>query len=270
MLGFATIALYLFYFAYRYNVLYVSNSSIDTQGKVYIQGLQHLTVGCYLMIVCLIGLFAIGTANGRVAIGPLVLEVLFLVFLVLYHISLKSAMEPLINYLPKNLEAEQEALLSQEHKLSKPEDPFIQNSPSGQDGIDGASTTVDSAEKGLANGSGNTSIPAHMKGNFIARYFRPDKYCDFATMRKLVPSGHEATTYPPEVERDAYLHPSIKAPIPQLWIPRDDLGVSRQEVLHSSKVIPITDEEAWLDEKNKLQWDVDKGQPPIYKEKIYF
>ena len=233
-------------------------------------------MGCYLLIVCLIGLFAIGTANGKVAIGPLVLEIIFLVFLVLYHVSLKSAMRPLVNYLPKNLEAEEEALLSQENpKLGngKSEDPFtIAPSHSGQDGLDGASTTVDSAEKGMANGNGNGNLaaPPPMKGNFLTRFLRPDIYADYESLRKLVPTGHAATEYPPEIERDAYLHPSVKEPVPQLWIPRDQLGVSTQEVMHTSKVIPITDEEAWLDDKGKLRWDMEKGQPPIYQEKIYF
>lgn len=273
VLGFACIGLYLFYFAYRYNVLYVSNSEIDTQGKAYTQALQHLTVGCYFLIVCLIGLFAIGTANGQVAIGPLVLEIIFLVFLILYHLSLNKAMEPLIEYLPKNLEAEEEALLSQEHpKLGKPtEDPFkngIQPSssaPDGVDGIDQETTNVDT-EKGLMGSE--SSLPPK-QGNFIVRYFRPDKYSSYTTLRKLVPNYQE-TSYPPEVERDAYLHPAISAQLPLLWIPRDVLGVSKQEIYHSSKVIPITDEDAWLDEKNKIHWDDDKGRPPIYKEKIYF
>jgi hypothetical protein len=46
--------------------------------------------------------------------------------------------------------------------------------------------------------------------------------------------------------------------------------VSKQEVKHSARVIPITDEDAWLDDKNKIHWDVDKGVPPIFEEKIYY
>lgn len=268
VLGFACIALYLFYFAYRYNVLYVSNSQIDTQGRAYTQALRHLTVGCYFLMVCLIGLFAIGTANGQIAIGPLVLEIILLVFTVLYHLSLNKAMEPLISYLPKNLEAEEEALLSEEHpKLGEPaEDPFNGSHPSGstQGGADG--TNVD-AEKGLSR-SATTTAPK--QGNFLVRYLRPDKYSDYAALRKLVPSSHETATYPPEVERDAYLHPAISSQPPMLWIPRDFIGVSKQEIEHTLKVIPITDEDAWLDEKNKIHWDDDKGRPPIFKEKIYF
>jgi hypothetical protein len=269
VLGFATIGLYLFYFAYRYNMLYVSNANIDTQGKAYALALQHITVGCYLLVVCLIGLFAIGTAANRVALGPLILMIILLVFMILYHISLHNALSPLINYLPKNLEAEEQSLLPSEpikhddHVGEHPEDIAATNS-----GKNGNSNfpDVDAAEKGL------TTAPAtsEKKPNLIMKWFRPDKYDGYWQLRRLVPEAHETTQYPPEVERDAYFHPAITSQPPLLWIPRDRLGVSKQEVKHSARVIPITDEDAWLDDKNKIHWDIDKGVPPIFEEKIYY
>ncbi|KAI9824227.1 MAG: hypothetical protein M1832_002034 [Thelocarpon impressellum] len=63
--------------------------------------------GVYLGEVCLIGLFAIGKAP-----GPLVLEVVLLVFTVLYHFSLNAALDPMLQYLPKTLATEEEALLT--------------------------------------------------------------------------------------------------------------------------------------------------------------
>ncbi|KAF4159817.1 hypothetical protein CNMCM6936_009175 [Aspergillus lentulus] len=269
VLGFATIGLYLFYFAYRYNMLYVSNANIDTQGKAYARALQHITVGCYLLVVCLIGLFAIGTAANRMALGPLILMIIFLVFMILYHISLHNALSPLINYLPKNLEAEEQSLISSEpikHGDSVGEHPDdITATDAGKNG-NGSFPDVDAAEKGL------TTAPAtsEKKPNLIVKWFRPDKYDGYWQLRRLVPQAHETTQYPPEVERDAYFHPAITSQPPLLWIPRDKLGVSKQEVKHSARVIPITDEDAWLDDKNKIHWDVDKGVPPIFEEKIYY
>jgi hypothetical protein len=245
----------------------VSNSAVDTQGLIYPRALQHLLVGCYLSIVCLIGLFAIGTSSQRIALGPLVLMIIFLVFAVLYHVSLNAALEPLIKYLPKNLEAEEEALLMEAHPTTDGSNT-VGNVGSARNRHDNGVEAVDSAEKGIIP---PTALPApHKKPNLFMKFLRPDKYTDYATLRRLVPTHLDVPEYPPEVERDAYLHPSITSKLPLLWIPRDEAGVSKQEVHHTSQVMPITDEEAWFDEKNKLQWNIEKGRPPIYEEKIYY
>ncbi|EER24217.1 hypothetical protein D8B26_002414 [Coccidioides posadasii str. Silveira] len=247
VMGFATIGLYLFYLAYRYNMLYVTNANIDTKGMVYPRALQHTTVGCYLLIVCLIGLFAIGTASDRRALGPMILMIIFGVFTIIYHYSLIQAVTPLLNYLPKNLETEDDGPLSPQpsHQEAGPSD----------------------AEKGMSNGTAEPPMP---KVNPIVKFFQPQIYANYQTLRKLVPHDFADTTYPPEIEKNAYYHPSIGSTPPLLWIPRDAGGISKQEVAHSSRVIPITDEDAFIDDNGKISWNEEKGVPPIYKEKIYY
>ena len=278
VMGFGTIGLYLFYFAYRYNLLYVSNSTIDTQGRCYTRALQQLTVGCYLSMVCLIGLFAIGTGANTMALGPLILMIIFLVFVILFHLSMNSAMEPLLNFLPKNLEAEEEGLLAAEKAnistlnensktddMSGPGGSLSASRDSGVANVDNSLGNVDTAEKGLTE----TSTPAP-KPNFLTKFLRPDLYHNYHQLRKLVPNPTDVPTYPAEVERDAYCHPAVSSHPPLLWIPRDPLGVSAQEVAHTSRVIPITDEDAYLDENCKIQWNEEKGEPPIYEEKVTY
>ncbi|KAL4907575.1 hypothetical protein BDW74DRAFT_166891 [Aspergillus multicolor] len=265
VLGFATIGLYLFYFAYRYNLLYVSNANIDTQGKAFARGLQHILVGCYLLVVCLIGLFAIGAGGNPISVGPLVLAIILLVTMVIYHVSLNSALDPLINYLPKNLEAEEEALLSREATVANGTNGEYDGTATASAADGHAADNVDSAEKGLS-----LATPADPKASFLAKYLRPDKYAGYRQLRTLVPNGAETVAYPPEVERNAYYHPAIGAQAPLLWIPRDEMGISAQEVAHTSRVIPITDEDAWLDEKNHIVWNIEKGVPPIFEEKIHY
>ncbi|KAJ6098756.1 hypothetical protein N7467_000291 [Penicillium canescens] len=277
VMGFGTIGLYLFYFAYRYNLLYVSNANIDTQGRCYPRGLQHLTVGCYLLMVCLIGLFAMASGSNQIAVAPLILEIIFLVFVILYHISMNGAMEPLLNYLPKNLEAEEEALLAAEKTTFNPDEKSqsddtnvpasstIAPRDSGVADVNNGVGNVDSAEKGLTEAP---STPP--KANIFTKFLRPDRYNSYHELRKLVPTTEIMPTYSAEAESDAYYHPSITAQAPLLWIPRDPLGVSSQEVTHTMRVIPITDEDAWLDENCKISWNVDKGEPPIYEEKIAY
>ncbi|KAJ5757788.1 uncharacterized protein N7511_006482 [Penicillium nucicola] len=268
VMGFGTIGLYLFYFAYRYNFLYVSNANIDTQGRCYTRGLQHLTVGCYLLMVCLIGLFAMASGANQIAVGPLILEIIFLVFVILYHISMNGAMEPLLNYLPKNLEAEEEALLAAEKSNFKSDEQSDDmRAPTGSTVAvpDNGVGNVDSAEKGL---TGTPSTPP--KANIFTKFFQPGRYNSYHELRKLVPTSEHMPTYSAEAERDAYSHPSISSQAPLLWIPRDSLGISSQEVAHTMRVIPITDDESWLDENCKIQWNIEKGEPPIYEEKIAY
>lgn len=243
VLLFAAIGLYLFYLAFRYNLLFVNNAQIDTQGRVYPKALGHLFVGIYISEVCIIGLFAIGCGAGKGAIGPLILMILFLVFTVVYHGALNSALKPCIDYLPKSLEAEERRLMDDDSMID---------------------------EKGT-NGDHSTDlgVAPHKKPNFITKFLKPHIYNDYATMRRLVPRDIHVQ-YEPEEEENAYYAPSITSPSPLLWIPRDPLGISRQEVADTSKVIPITDEGAELDSKGKIVWDSESGRPPIWQPTPYY
>jgi calcium permeable stress-gated cation channel len=254
ILGFATIGLYLFYFAYRYNLLYVNTAKIDTKGLVYPRALQHVTVGCYLAIICLIGLFGI-----QAAAGPLILMVIFGIFCVLYHVSLNSALNPVLYYLPRSLESEEENLLHAE-----------------EGALQARAADTHSIEKPGVNGSGAAETdkglptpPPHKKPGMFAKFFHPDLYTDYATMRRLVPRDFAPIEYSEGVAKEAYHHPAITDRPPLLWVPRDQAGVSRQECAHTSQIIPMTDEGAYLDEKGKLVVVKDETAP-IFEEKIYF
>jgi calcium permeable stress-gated cation channel len=252
VLGFATIGLYFFYFAYRYNILFVADINIDTKGRVYPRALQHLFVGLYVAELCLIGLFAIGTGSSKGAIGPLVLMILFLVFTALYQVSLNSALEPLINYLPKSIDAEERRLLALEHG----------------DVENGEHNGVAGKEGGIAEAhAANGELPApHKKPNFFMKWLRPDIYNDYATMRRLVPKDIHIQVAPQD-EDNAYFNPAVTSSTPLLWIPRDTMGISKQEIRDTKPIIPITDEGAYLDDKSKVVWDAQDGRPPIYQEK---
>ncbi len=257
VLGFATIGLYLIYLAYRYNLLFVFNSNVDTKGLVYPRALQQTTTGIYLAIICMIGLFAVSKAW-----GPLILMIIYLIFAALFHISLNSAVDPLLYALPKSLAAEEDALLALE-------DGHTGNNTDHMADNKGTHITAKDSVGSDSNGKGLPPAP-HKQPNFLSKFLFPHKYTDYHTLRRLVPRGFAEITYNPEVERDAYYHPAISSPTPVLWIPRDEMGVSRQECRHSSKVIPMTDEMAGFDHKGNMVWDHESARPPIYQEKVYY
>ena len=257
ILGFATIALYLIYLAYRYNLLFVFGCNIDTKGLVYPRALQQTTTGIYLSVLCMIGLFAI-----RAAAGPLVLMIVFLIFMILFHVSLNAAIDPLLTFLPKTLDAEEESLLA------------LEDGHTNDDSTVNEKRTHVAAQPTLGRSSETSTgkilpSPPHKKPNFLSKWLFPHKYTDYHTLRRLVPRGFAEIVYDRITERDAYYHPAIASKTPLLWVPSDRIGVSDQECRHSSKVIQMTNEGAHFDDKNKLVWDQESGRPPIYQEKVY-
>ena len=245
------------YFAFRYNLLFVFNVDVDTKGLVYPRALQQLTVGIYIGLICLIGLFGINQAA-----GPAVLMVIFLIGSILFHVSLNGAVTPLIDALPRSLEVEEQHLLALE---SGHADSSTTSPTSGDPDKTGVAVTSASS----TNGGATTLPPPHKKPSLFAKFLRPEKYTDYATLRRMVPRDFAEITYSEAVERSAYHHPSITSQAPMLWVPRDSMGISRQEVAHTSKVIPISDEGASLDDKGKIVWDTDT-KPPFFEDKVYY
>ena len=250
--------MFLIYLATRYNLLFVNNTNIDTKGLVYPRALQQTTTGVYLCILCMIGLFAINQA-----VGPLVLMIIFLIFIILFHVSLNSAIEPLLYNLPKSLESEEESLLTLDVEMGH-------ERVASEKGADLATEPLRNNMSSSTNGGVKGLPPApHKKPNFLTKWLFPNKYTDYETLRRLVPRAFADIDYSPETERNAYYNPAVASPAPLLWIPRDTMGVSRQEVRHTAKVIPITDEGAGFMEKGGLTIDTEQ-RPPIYQEKIYY
>ncbi|KAK4199435.1 hypothetical protein QBC40DRAFT_82355 [Triangularia verruculosa] len=261
MLGWATVAMFLFYFAWRYNVFFVTDTQIDTRGLIYPKALKQLFVGLYLAEICMIGLFATSTSP-----GPAILMLAFLIFTVLFHISLNNALDPLLYNLPMSLLAEEESVrLLDGPGSSQTNGKFAEEHDLNGDGI------VESAEEQVAHSrAARKAMASHGKGNFLTRFLKPWIYADYATLRNLVPRHVPVQQYAPEIIENAYNPPSVNSSVPLLWIPSDAAGVSKQEIAHTSKIIPITDEGCTLDEKGKLVWDEEGTRPPVWEEKIYY
>ncbi len=103
ILGFAFIGFTVIYVTYRYNILYVYSSELDTRGLHYPRALKHTLTGVYLAEICMVGLFGL-----RQAFGPLVMMFGLLIFTFLVHLSLSDALSPLLFNLPRTLAVEEE------------------------------------------------------------------------------------------------------------------------------------------------------------------
>ncbi|KAF2671970.1 DUF221-domain-containing protein [Microthyrium microscopicum] len=247
--GLSALGLFLFYFAYRYNILYVYTTGPDTKGLLYPRALQQLFVGLYLAEICLVALIAVALgSNVKAGIGPLILGILLVIVTALYHISLNAALAPLLAYLPKSLDAEERLAANILHKNGSIDE---------KNDLEGVDSTI------LA--------PKHPRPNMLTKFLKPHIYCDYATMRRLMPKTEvnpDEEEINPALANDAYLAPGVWNELPRLIVPRDPTGISGQEVRESGKVVPITDAGATLDEKNKMVLDNEKMHELYFKEKV--
>ncbi|RXG49930.1 hypothetical protein VDGE_00624 [Verticillium dahliae] len=256
MLFWSTVGIGCFYMAYRYNILFVTDTNIDTRGLIYPRALKQLTCGVYLAEICMIGMFSVKKAP-----GPVVIAVVLLVLTILGHITFASALNPLLYSLPRTLQVEEELLLTGD----------VEAAAAGTNGEGAAGTQSKAAIfKKVLPGNGDNVV--EKRGNIITRWLKPWIFADYHTLRALVPRDlvDVDQLYTEQVEKDAYFPPSVTSATPLLWIPEDKAGVSRDEIIQTSKVIGITDEGCTLDDKNKLQWDAEGARPPIWDEKIYY
>lgn len=265
--GFAFIGCLLFYLAFRYNILFVTDTAVDTHGLIYPRALKQLLVGVYLAELCLIGLFA-----SSVMIGPMVMMIIFLVFTILFTISLFSALNPLLYNLPQSLQVAEESAHNAQADLEAV-------APGSGPTTNPKSQLHDAGKPGGIQNKAVTAAPetetAHSgkKPNLFMKWLKPWVYADYATLRKLVPQDGPTdinAIYPPEVVKNAYFPPSIGDKTPLLWIPEDPAGISKQEVHDTGKVIPITDEGATMDNQGKIHWDAETARPPVWEEKISY
>lgn len=301
-LGFAAIGFYLVYLSYRYNLIYVYDSEVDTKGLLYPRALKQMLTGVYLAEICLLGLFGIGGSA-----GPLILIIILLVFTVLVHFSLSEALGPLLFNLPKTLAIEEDdeklpGKGSQNDNMDRvdldqdfdfgPQDSDIhetvihgEQQSRAVEGAEGAVNFVSSSLKAIILSKFKTSAKTdsyvgkvnflsrwispdpNIKPNFLIKWLHPEIYADYTILRQMLPPDMPDPVLPEDYLSRAYYPPNMVAPAPVLWIPRDAGGVSQQEVAHTSKVIQITDEGAYLDEKNRIITDLE-GPSPVIIEKI--
>ncbi|KAK5123959.1 hypothetical protein LTR85_002156 [Meristemomyces frigidus] len=247
VLGFATIGIFLYYLSYRYNLLYVRQTKVDTKGEAYKRALQQIPTGIYLAELSLIGLM-----GARKAAVQTALMIVLLVLTALINLVLDRMLRPLELYLGVDIWQEQEVpLLAEEDGID----------PNDQAALHGASHARRLGLKKLPNPA--PRILSDFFDGFISAGREQAK--NWLSHPSVVRAGDVEPLKEEDVEK-AYLSPALMSKTPKLWIPSDKLGVSKQEKeLNEATGIPTTDEAAEVDEDGKLHWDHDFEHVPIYK-----
>lgn len=244
VLGFAAIGLFLYYLSYRYNLLFVIQTKIDSKGQFYTRALQQLLTGVYIAELCLIGLF-----SARKATGPSILTAILFLGTVVYNYTMNRHLGPLETFLPADLQNEDD---------------------------DEDTPLLTAAEEGAATESRVQRIGQEIRIpkqviEPLASFFEPHIFASHKVMRAWLASSHDDEEDPPQYSdeelRTAYLNPVFTSKTPKVWLARDEMGVSKREVRENEAAgIPATDEGAWLDEKNRVRWDEEGFRNvPIFK-----
>ena len=244
VLGFATVGIFLFYLAYRNQMLYVVQTKVDTKGEAYKRALQQMPTGIYLAELCLIGLF--GARKATVQTG---LMIATLVFTAIVNTVLDRMLRSLELFLGVDVWQEQEPLLAQE------------------DGVD------ENDEQALHAASHGRRLGLKRLPGRAPRVLSDFFDSIISNSRDEVESWlHDASSRdedaPPMKDEDlakAYLSPAMTSKLPKLWIPKDGLGVSKEEIEQNEAAgITTTDDGAEIDEKGGLLWDHRFENVPIW------
>jgi calcium permeable stress-gated cation channel len=247
VLGFAAAGLYLFYIAYRYQFLYVIQVKLEPRGASYALAIQHLMTGIYLAEICLLGLFGI-----KKAAGPSAMLGVLLVLTVIYHITVNRYLSPLEKFLPLDIDGshdEREPLLDAEEGSGSHGRPIERVRQLGR-------VAIEKLPSGLLD-----PLKAFLEPRLLPAVD------DLRSWLINPASGDEPPTYSEEDVQNAFKSPAFTSKMPKVWIPKDQHGVSANEIEANDKAgIPTTDEGATLDREGNLSWAEDDFEAaPIFK-----
>ncbi|WPH03077.1 Hypothetical protein R9X50_00595100 [Acrodontium crateriforme] len=253
ILGFSFVGIFLYFLSYKYSLLYVRTTKIDTRGEAHKRALQQIPTGIYLAQLCLIGLF-----SARKASAQTTLMVISLIITAICNFLLDRTLRPLELYLGVDYWQDQEVpFLAEEDNID----------PNDEQALHAASHSRRLGLMPLGKPA------AHALSGFFDVFISNGRNYAQKILNEAA-SGRVDDDPEPLKSEDidkAYLPPAMTSKTPKLWIPKDSLGVSKEEVEHNTAAgISTTDEAAEIDENGKLHWDHDFAHVPIYsKPKLY-
>ncbi|PKY01335.1 DUF221-domain-containing protein [Aspergillus campestris IBT 28561] len=279
----------LFWFVYRYNTLYVTKFRFDTGGLLFPRAINQLFTGIYVMEVALIGLFfLVRDVDGTVACeGQAICMIVVLVLTIGYQILLNEAFGPLIRYLPITLEddavrRDEEFERAQRTRLGLARDDdesdvveprqrevsparlmprrqsWVDRSPNQRSKYFGNSSstsvpTIQRIQEDMAEDAESQDPSPHRAGRALFAGIQDE-------LEDLTPDERD------QLVQRAFQHDALRAKRPVIWIPRDDLGVSDDEIYRTqrfSKHIWISNEYQALDGKCRT---IFSRSPPDFSE----
>ncbi|KAH7143429.1 hypothetical protein EDB81DRAFT_689924 [Dactylonectria macrodidyma] len=297
ILIFAVCGMCFLQMVYRYNLIYVVDCDLNGTGLFYPRALLHLTTGLYLATACLAGIFFLKSAFAPMAIMVSFFILLGSVHLVLNQ-AITPLLHNLPQNLwsekkdradgqgedtCENLSREGRDLsdaVTEEEEEAEIDDPIEADHASNQTmrstmpsclsrlriggTLEDQKETQESSLPYCVRRFGSWDWAKHREvlSDFTMRWLCPHSNKDHLPLGEVISSeGNHADEYPTEGTRRSYLPPELWLSKPTLWIPKDQAGVSQQEVVQTKAYAPISDIGATLDEKGRIVTNF--GEAPI-------
>ncbi|KAG5363704.1 hypothetical protein CJU89_2885 [Yarrowia sp. B02] len=279
ILIFSAVGFALIYLVFLNNLVYCEVPA-DGRGIYYSRALRQTMLGVYFGQIFLLALFIMAKAW-----GPLVLQVVFLVFTCFFHKTMNKAFGPLLDAVPINLMRETAVAVPEKQRLldapprlsgdvfsdahaylpdekSRGPGPAQLEVPqhlgpvhpvsSEKDGIETdtekLATTTNTYTSYDAGEDPHYKPPMHQ--STVMQFLSPYEQLAPRHLQKtfLTPFFHEPA--PPltvEQEKTAFLHPATSAPGPLIWVAQDPYGLSTVEVEQTeAEGVAATDKGAWF------------------------
>lgn len=302
---FAVITFSLLWLAHRYSMLYVTRFESDTGGVLYPRAINQTFTGLYFMELCMAGLFIIvkDEKGELVCTQHGIIMGVVAGLTVIYQVLLNRSFSPLFRYLP--ITTEDEAVLRDDAFQRAQEQRFgIDEADEYEDADEGNSREKRSDEQ--INGDDIEMSSLKRKGTGGLKLKNPVKQVGAwaktggEQVRKITLTDEKAVEYrrkqrqkdleaqqaigdalyggmnddiedltPQErdmLTRHAFKHEALRARRPTVWIPRDDLGISDDEIRRTqlySEEIWISNESTALDSKVRVVYG---KNPPDFSE----
>jgi hypothetical protein len=266
---FVIVTFSLFYFTYLHNFLYVYEFPTDTGGLAFPRAIYQTMTGIYFGEICLLGLFFI--TSGARAQG--VVMVVVLIITILFQIKLQSMFDPLITYLPidiqeelaaevqqqkvevgRNPEDEEEFQTQRQTKQSitdtnpsvtpeTPPPPKLEKLPFETPEAQAAEQADVEEEEAVQSDS------RWSRSNIVGNIKRMNDKINISIpgLKKRSKSEDDdeenvdtalARKFTHELTHEeltalAFQHEALRARPPILWVPEDELGIARDEIQHT-------------------------------------
>ncbi len=212
----------LFLFVFSYNLLYVSTFPYDTGGLLYPTALKQLFTGVYIKEICLIGLFSsIRDYSGNLTgLGQAVIMTVVTFSTVIYQFLLAKAFARGLEYLPASMQTS-----DKEEKKGKSKQQLM-----------GALGYLHQILKACQNCIIVSQETAHDLQGSVFELIR----------NQITTFNHRAFN----------MNKTYDSRIPVVWIPKDKLGISGNEIANARdhvQDIEISDSLAELNMKGHLK-----------------